>query len=98
MVVRYHWGLGIGHVYSHSHNELPTTTVTGGVQSADAEADDPDAQIDPDLQDNSDTENPEFGFMNDEDDLGEADEPESFSDSGSDHEFLAMADLYWEGS
>jgi len=72
MVMRYHWGLGIGHTYSHgirfpSHaSTIPHPSTTHGIESSDS--DDHSFQDDnnggrPDDDDMEDTNDPEDGEL-----------------------------------
>jgi hypothetical protein len=99
MLMRYHWGLGIGHIYSHGRTEVHSTAISATAQTSDTGTDDegpeaiamvPDRQLEVD----SDFENPEFDLVENEDDLGEVEE--GLGDSESDDELLAMVDTYGE--
>ena len=77
MVIRYHWGMGIGHVYSHdqvpSRIVPPNAPSTGNTldPTVDSQGDRSDPQEeDPDL----DVFNPALGFDNREDDRLDAEE------------------------
>ena len=101
--MHYHWGFGIGHVYSHGN--LPTTARTSDTRTPEPELE-PEPEPEPgpiamvvDREDDSDTEHPELGLQNNsEDDLGESEleQPEGLADGDTDSgdELLAMIDLY----
>ena len=100
--MRYHWGLGIGHIYSHGHTQIshatrsPAATRTSGTEPDNQPVSEeiPDQQPQDDSSE-SDIEKPELSFRNGEDDLGEADEVDS--ESGDDLELLDMVVMYGEG-
>jgi hypothetical protein len=97
MLMWYHWGLGIGHIYSHGHTEGHSTAVSATAQASDTRADDEGPEAPAMVinhQDDSDFENPEFGLENEEDDLWEIEE--SSRDSKPDEELLTMVDTYGE--
>lgn len=77
--MRYHWGMAVGHVYSHGHNSNTSRssvsrshTVSSNTEPESnvmADADHPNSQFthhQPEVD--SDTEDPELGFNNREDD------------------------------
>jgi hypothetical protein len=93
--MRYHWGLGVGHVYSHGQRvDIPTPAPT-----FHATPDTASAEVILDCSDNqygeTDAENPEFGFENREDDwidVGEDLGEERYDDD--DDMLVAMDDMY----
>jgi hypothetical protein len=101
MVMRYHWGLGVGHVYSHDQGMARTTTTScTSAQTSAITMDNPVDIIHQQLDDgnNSDVDNPELGLEDRDDDLGEndrlRDEAEVDCDDDSDEQLLVMDDMY----
>jgi hypothetical protein len=108
--MRYHWGLGVGHVYSHGQNAAGnSSTSTTAMQTVNIGADTSSVHEGiPEWRqqgqdDGSDTENPELGFDNggDDDDwidLREEDyegELSGVDDEDEDEELMvAMDDMY----
>ena len=108
MVVRYHWGLGIGHVYSHGQGTANITTTS--VQAPDVTTDNSvginaledgnDFDVDnPEDGNDFDVDNPELGLEDREDDLGEEDDREDepqidCDDDEDDEQLVAMDDMY----
>jgi hypothetical protein len=101
MIMRYHWGLGVGHVYSRGQqlteihvSQRVATSTAGDTPSAD----DPESEEAPDHQDDfesdSDIENPELSFKNAEEDLGEAEEESR--EEESDDDLLDLVVMYGE--
>jgi hypothetical protein len=104
MLMRYHWGLAVGHVYSHARwPNIPANSIT------ESSADEWDAMNedvhesrvqDQDATSNTDSdwENPELGFENREDDcIDSGEDPESEPervDDGDDELFVAIDDMY----
>lgn len=92
MIMRYHWGLAVGHVYSHNQNEstpspsaqAPTTTTTPNLEPEPSAM--PEVDIFPhelrDQENDPDADCPELGFENREDDLIEADEDYQWEHDG----------------
>jgi hypothetical protein len=75
MMMQYHWGLGVGHVCSHGQKAAGnSTTSTTAMQTVNIGMDmgsiheDIPEQHQQGQDDGSDTENPELGFDNHEDD------------------------------
>jgi hypothetical protein len=101
MLMRYHWGLGIGHVYSHGHTRIhvnqTATPATTQTFQASAGIDDLEPVEVADFQDDSDIENRELGFRNDDEDLRDASADSVDSESDNDVELLDMVDMYGEG-
>ena len=99
MIIRYHWGFGIGHIYSHGQTAGFAATST---QAADTSDDlEPEANISSQPVDhsyNSDVDDPELGFENREgDDLGDEDGWEDcpLEDVDcDDDQLVAMDDMY----
>jgi hypothetical protein len=99
MVMRYHWGLGVGHIYQSASATVASQTAANirvctseleTMESAEVEH----APHPPDHENNSDTEDPELGFENrEDDDLGEAEEGLEWDD-WHDDELLAMEEMY----
>src|SRR6266849_4441227 len=95
MLMRYHWGLGVGHVYSHGQTpDVPTPAqtfqATPDTDSAEVILEHPDNQYD-----ETDAENPEFKFENREDDY--MDVEEDFGEeqyNGDDDMLVAIDDMY----
>jgi hypothetical protein len=60
MVMRYHWGLGVGHIYSHGHHDQPIASGNSSKEDGTivrpefgpGDLDDPDPQVDPSLSPN----------------------------------------------
>jgi hypothetical protein len=94
--MRYHWGLGVGHLYSHSQAaDVPATAQTFHTTIDTA----PEVVLQPCLGNNqygeTDAENPEFGFENREDDW--IDVEENFGEDryeDDDDALVAMDDMY----
>jgi hypothetical protein len=101
MIIRYHRGLGIGHIYSHGDAQIHATATSAATQTSASgtELNDPSGSEEvPDQEYDSDTENPELSFRNGEDDLGEVDENSVDSESDHDLELLEMVVMYGEGA
>jgi hypothetical protein len=105
MMMRYHWGLGVGHVYSHGQNAASnSSTSTTAMRTVDIGADTGSVHegipewCQQGQDDGSDTENPELGFDNREDDwidLREDDYEGEVDDEDEDEELMvAMDDMY----
>lgn len=100
--MRHHRGLGIGHTYS-GHT---AATSSSGLQASHTLVDCSEDMTDvnlapldhlPDDANDSDVDDPELGFANHEDDLGEAEEGsegELNHDDRDDEELIAMDDMY----
>jgi hypothetical protein len=108
MLMRYHWGLGVGHVYSHGRGakiSTPCTTTTQTFEDADSGDEAVTKPIQYDQVDGSDAEDPELGFDDREDDFPEAEgdpEDEQIRDEEDEELIVAMDDMYgpleWEPS
>jgi hypothetical protein len=106
MMMRYHWGLGVGHVYSHGQQAAGnSTTSTTAMQTVDIGADMGSVhegipeRRQQGQDDGSDAENPELGFDNREDDWIDLREEDYEGElSGVDDEdeelMVAMDDMY----
>jgi hypothetical protein len=113
MVMRYHWGLGIGHVYSHSQAPNRDASTMASAESnsrypSDNSELEPEANntveniLDPTVMvtlqedgNDSDVDNPELGFEDLDDDLGDAEVSEGEADDEIDDELLlAMDEMY----
>lgn len=99
MIMRYHWGLGVGHVYTHARSSgTSDRSQAHYFESQDIEAtEDETGNIHPT---ENDPDNPEFGLENREDDGWDTDEAED-GDSNSLHPdfsdddiLIAMNDMY----
>jgi hypothetical protein len=113
MVMRYHWGLAVGHIYSHGQHAGIATAATAEVSTND-DVNDPELEtntmeeVDP-LQlpdDEPDVDDPVFGLENNEDPdhleefgFGQDSEDELGGElSESDEMLAAMGDMYgYEG-
>jgi hypothetical protein len=78
MVMRYYWGMGVGHVYSHGQTAVvPTTSATTQIPDMTTDAN-YEAALEPRIPDQdceSDREDhPEFGLDNREDDWTDTEE------------------------
>jgi hypothetical protein len=101
MLMRYHWGLGIGHLYSHGKttgNSTASTATSSSAQASNAEPTETEqVSVRQDHQSDSDVEDPELGFENREDDyLGEEDvvSEDELGVESDDSGLLAMDDMY----
>lgn len=102
MLMRYHWGLGVGHVYSHGQSAFATATTTSTEdvnQDRATEMHSTDEAI-PEVHGEdhdgpSDDENPELGFNDLEDDWIDESEGESGSEEEEEELILAMHDMYY---
>ena len=96
--MRYHWGLGIGHLYSHANVTNPSTTAAQCSDNGETSATTEDNMIphQPHDENDSEVDDPELCSENREDcDLGEAEEgSENGLDTEDDDELLAMDDMY----
>jgi len=97
--MRYHWGLGVGHLYSHGQTaDVPATAQTRTFHTTTDTA--PEIVLQPRLGDNqydeTDAENPEFGFENREDDWIDVEEDfrEDRYEDDDDDALVAMDDMY----
>jgi hypothetical protein len=96
MIMRFHWGSAAGHTYTHGSNTsdfnhtLPTPEAFEGFEPETG-----DSGVDIYIPEDAGDDDPELGFENREDDLGEnevlSEEEGSIED---DYEFLAMNDMY----
>jgi len=105
MVMRYHWGLAIGHTYTHAAaadgSVVHVSTADSGTHEDDLalESDPASMPVDvppPQNGENSDHDDPELSFENREDnwtDVEEGDDGEGSID-GNDDEFLDLNDMY----
>lgn len=97
MVMRYHWGLGVGHVYSHGRTAGRATAPSNPHDSDAAVEDVPPNEpiVAEQLEVGSDIDDPEFGFQNHDDDMGE--DPQDFEDEfESDEGLIDLHDMYGE--
>jgi hypothetical protein len=70
MLMRYHWGLGIGHIYTHEHYSHPSHSILADSDLIEPQADDTSEEQ---------TNDPDLHPMDDENDNGgpmEVDDPE----------------------
>jgi hypothetical protein len=104
MMMRYHWGLGIGHTYSHA---TTAGSSAAPVSAAEPLEDDPTPESDitnvlrdislPQNEKNLDHDDPELGFENRQDDWVDAeedDEEEGSMDGTGDEELLEFSSMY----
>jgi hypothetical protein len=102
MLMRYHWGLGVGHVYSHGQRAFATSTTTSTEdvnRDSATEMHSTDEAIpevhEEDHDGSSDAENPELGFDDLEDDWIDEDSEGELESEVEEEEFiLAMDDMY----
>lgn len=104
MVMRYHWGLAIGHTYSHAAAADSAVVQASAAEPQEDELvalDSANVLVDIPLHQNGEDpyfDNPELGFENREDDWidEEADQEEGNIDDGDDgdDEFLDFIDMY----
>jgi len=104
MVMRYYWGLAVGHAYTHATDDtnLPSTQASSASENNMDRADDQELDknsgdtAQPSERDNDAPDNdPEFGFENRQDDfIDDAEVPDN-GGIEDDEEFLAMNDMYW---
>jgi hypothetical protein len=94
--MRFHWGLAAGHTYACGSNTssdfnhaLPTPEAFEGLEPETG-----DSGVDAYIPANADDDDPELGFENREDDLGEDEVLSEEEDIENDDEFLAMNDMY----
>ena len=102
--MRYHRGLGIGHTYSghtartsSSGLQASHTLVNCSNKTTDVNLTPLDHHDPPNDANDSDVDDPELGFANREDDLGDAEEGsegELGHDECDDEELIAMDDMY----
>lgn len=103
--MRYHWGLAIGHVYTHGQTTTTTTTTTDGLTLVHAAMssnleDETDQLQAPELLDHTNEldADAEFSLENCDDDLGEEDEASegehAEESDGDDEQLVAMHDMY----
>lgn len=105
--MRYHWGLGIGHAYSHNAEadildpepiteSQPSNSVEGTATEGGSEAGSrPAGSENPQEQTATLNEELEFGLADREkEDLGESDESGESEQEQDDEVFLAMEDMY----
>lgn len=98
--MRYHWGLAVGHVYSHGQGVDAPSTPAAAQDSGDTAEN--ETVLDPcprdDQDDASDTEDPELGFYDREDDWvdAEGDSEEEIVEAEEDEDELIvnMDDMY----
>lgn len=102
MVMRYHWGLAIGHTYSHAAAADSTMVQVSAADPPEDELalDSANMLVNIPLHQNGEDpyNNPELGFENREDDWidEEADQDEGNVDDydGDDDEFVDFVDMY----
>jgi hypothetical protein len=107
MVMRYHWGLAIGHTYSHAAaagSAVPVHAPAADTLEDELASDSANMLVEIPLhqnEENPDYDNPELGFENREDDYIDGEEGDL--DEGSmepnhsgddDDEFLDYSDMY----
>jgi len=94
MLMRYHWGLGVGHIYCHGRTEAPSTSTD--TQTINTAADEDSVNEEPPDDDNaSDAENPELGFDdNHEDDWTDIEEGSENEPEEEDEIIVTMDDMY----
>jgi hypothetical protein len=76
MIMRYHWGLAVGHLYTHGHATVTRTSNAANNNDLELELDDatdinPGSYF-PHHDGDSDTEDPELGFEDRQNDLIDA--------------------------
>jgi len=91
MLMCYHWGLGVGHIYSHGQRTPSASTDTQTISTA---VDEDSVSEEPDNDNASDTENPELGFGNHEDDWTDTEEDSENEPEEEDEIIVAMDDMY----
>lgn len=83
MLMRYHWGLAIGHVYSHGQAASITPVSTEAIATASTNDTEPETSAESEVhqsphrldpENNPDVDDAEFGFQNREDDFGDEEE------------------------
>jgi len=106
MIMRYHWGLAVGHVYTHGQTAALVASLTGMPLSTSVEAGEESTEaMEADLlvapcshpDPGSDYEDAGLGFENHEDDdLWDDEAPDELDrlDYLSDDEFINMHDTY----
>jgi hypothetical protein len=102
--MRYFWGLAVGHIYTHKHTAGVVAASSAEMASSSLEPSGPaasavEAQLQVPQNYETDTEDPQLGFENLQDDyLGEDDEQsedDGWSRSVSDDEMaVALDDMY----
>jgi len=95
MVMCFHWGLAAGHTYTHGSNTSSnfnhTIPIPEAFEDLEPETGDSGIYIPADAGD----DDPELGFENREDDLGENELlSEEEGDIEDDYEFLTINDMY----
>jgi hypothetical protein len=94
MLMRYHWGLGVGHIYSHGQRADAPSEFTDR-QTISTAGDEDSVNEEPPNDDNaSDAENPELGFDNREDDWIDIEEGSEDELEEEDEIIVAMDDMY----
>jgi hypothetical protein len=100
MLMRYYWGLAVGHVYSHHDSDAACSSeeicdIIAEASSVNEARQEPQPQYQDEA---SDMEDPELGFDNREDDwidgLGEDSAEELSEDEEDDEMISAMDDMY----
>jgi hypothetical protein len=100
MVMRYHWGLAIGHTYSHAAAADSAVVQVSAADPREDELDSANLLVDIPLHQLGEDSynNPELGFENREDDWidEETDQDEGKVDDydGDDNEFVDFIDMY----
>jgi hypothetical protein len=100
MVMRYHWGLAVGHTYSHIAAADSAVVHVPAADTLEDElaSDSANMLVEIPLHqngENPDYDNPELGFENREDDYIDCEESDLDEGSmNSDDEFLDLSDMY----
>jgi hypothetical protein len=102
MVMRYHWGMGVGHVYSHGQAVVPNTSATTQIPNITTDANSVnEAALEPQIPNQdceSDGEDPELGFNNCEDDWTDSEEDLEDElnrvEEDEDEQIFAMDDMF----
>jgi hypothetical protein len=110
--MRYHWGLAVGHIYTHGQTASKMTNADKSISTAHSVDLDPDADSDVMLNASGSAATPDSGAFQDDGsdveqvdsddlesvDLGDDPEGEGPEDSSDDDMVLAMEDMYGAGS
>jgi len=94
MLMRYHWGLGVGHIYSHVQRANGPSAPTDTQTTSTAADEDSVNEEPPDDDIASDAENPELGFDNRGDDWTDIEEGSENEPEEEDEIIVAMDDMY----
>jgi hypothetical protein len=103
MVMRYHWGLAIGHTYTHAAasdgSVVHVSTANSETHEDDLalESDSASMPVDvlpPQNGENADQDDPELSFENREDNWTDVEEGDDDEENGDDDEFLDLNDMY----